>query len=214
MVRQPPLSYRQCEISSSRLDHVIRLRTALEEIERSLQEKHLRCCIFPRLKGAEEINNALVELSNKRVGALIAVEQKMNLDDYAKTGAVINAELKAELLLSLFYPGSPLHDGAVIIRKKQIIAGGCILPLSADHEFFKSMGLGTRHRAGVGLSQVSDAVVFIVSEQTGMIRIASGGRLLEVPTLNAARSPGHRAHPLSNSTTPPSFLPHAAPASR
>ena len=182
-MRHSLLSSRGCEISSSLLDRVNRLRTVLGEIENSLQEKHLQCCVFPRLKGAEEINKALLQLSHKRIGALIAVEQKMSLDDYAKTGAVINAELNATLLLSLFYPGNLLHDGAVIIRKKQIIAGGCILPLSADHEFFKAMGLGTRRRAGVGLSQVSDAVVFIVSEETGMMRVASGGKMLAERTL-------------------------------
>lgn len=137
--------------------------------------------MFPQINGAEEISKVVLELSVKRIGALIAVEQEMSLVDYAKTGAVINAELNATLLLSLFYPGNPLHDGAVIIRKKKIIAGGCILPLSADHGAFKAKGLGTRHRAGVGLSQVSDAVVFIVSEETGKISVAVGGRLFQEP---------------------------------
>jgi len=170
-----------CELSGSLLERVSQLRAALGEIERSLQEKHLRCCVFPQINGAEEISKVVLELSVKRIGALIAVEQKMSLEDYTKTGAVINAELNATLLLSLFYPGNPLHDGAVIIRKKKIIAGGCILPLSADHGAFKAMGLGTRHRAGVGLTQVSDAVVFIVSEETGKISLAVAGQLFQEP---------------------------------
>ena len=177
-MREPSPS---CELSGSLLDRVSRLRAVLGEIERSLQEKHLRCCVFPQINGAKELSQVLLQLSAKSIGALIAVEQEMSLEDYTKTGAVINAELNATLLLSLFYPGNPLHDGAVIIRKKKIIAGGCILPLSADHETFKAMGLGTRHRAGVGLSQVSDAVVFIVSEETGKISLATGGRLYQEP---------------------------------
>jgi uncharacterized protein (TIGR00159 family) len=135
--------------------------------------------VFPEISDAEEISKVALQLSVKRIGALIAVEQKMSLEDYTKTGAVINAELNATLLLSLFYPGNPLHDGAVIIRKKKIVAGGCILPLSADHGAFKAKGLGTRHRAGVGLTQVSDAVVFIVSEETGKISVAVGGNLYQ-----------------------------------
>jgi len=176
MMREPSPG---CELSSSLLERVSQLRAALGEIERSLQEKHLRCCVFPQISGAEEISKVALQLSVKRIGALIAVEQKMSLEDYTKTGAVINAELNATLLLSLFYPGNPLHDGAVIIRKKKILAGGCILPLSADHGAFKAKGLGTRHRAGVGLTQVSDAVVFIVSEETGKISVAVGGHLYQ-----------------------------------
>jgi hypothetical protein len=114
----------------------------LEEIERALQEKHLQCCVFPRLKGAEEINNALVELSNKRIGALIAVEQKMNLDDYAKTGAVINAELKAELLLSLFYPGSPLHDGRSSYAKNKLLPEVVFCPSPPIMNFSSPWGSG------------------------------------------------------------------------
>ncbi len=179
MIQEPVISSRSCEVSGSLLDRVSQLRAALAEIERSLQEKHLRCCVFPQINGAEEISKVVLQLSVKRIGALIAVEQEMSLEDYTKTGTVINAELNSTLLLSLFYPGNPLHDGAVIIRKKKIIAGGCMLPLSADHDAFKAMGLGTRHRAGVGLSQVSDAAVFIVSEESGKISLAVGGQLYQ-----------------------------------
>lgn len=176
----------RCEVSGFLLDRVSRLRAALVEIERSLQEKHLSCCVFPELGRPEEITKTLFQLSVRRIGALIAVERQMTLHDYVKTGTLIDAELSAALLLSLFYPGNPLHDGAVIIRQGRIIAGGCILPLSADHDTFKAMGLGTRHRAGVGLSQVSDAMVFIVSEETGIISIAVRGRMFRDPLLSEA----------------------------
>jgi diadenylate cyclase len=187
-MQQPFMSRSSCEISASLLEQVSQLRAALMEIERSLQEKHLRCCVFPELSGPEEITKTLFQLSIRRIGAFIAVEREMSLHDYAKTGILIDAEVSAALLLSLFYPGNPLHDGAVIIRKDRIIAGGCILPLSADHDTFKALGLGTRHRAGVGLSQVSDAVVFIVSEETGIISLAAGGKIFRDPLLKRADS--------------------------
>jgi diadenylate cyclase len=183
-VMQEPLPLsRSCEVSASLLERVSQLQGALAEIERSLQEKHLKCCLFPELGGVEEITKALIELSARRIGALIAIERNMSLEDVIKSGTLINAELSASLLLSLFYPGSPLHDGAVIIRNEKIIAGGCILPLSADHNTFKALGLGTRHRAGVGLTQVSDAAVFIVSEHTGRVSLALAGQMFHEPLL-------------------------------
>ncbi len=183
MMQEPVPSSQSCELSASLLQRVSQLQGALAEIERSLQEKHLKCCLFPELGGVDEIAKAIVQLSARRIGALIAVERNMSLDDFAKSGTLINAELSASLLLSLFYPGSSMHDGAVIIRHEKIIAGGCILPVSADHNTFKVMGLGTRHRAGVGLSQVSDAAVFIVSEQTGRVTLAVGGQMFHEPLL-------------------------------
>jgi uncharacterized protein (TIGR00159 family) len=181
MAQESFRSSRSCELSASLLERVSQLRDTLVRIERSLQEKHLRCCVFPQLGGAEEITKAIFQLRARRIGALIAVEREMNLEDYVKSGTLINAELSASLLVSLFYPGNPLHDGAVIVREKKIVAGGCILPLSANHATFKAMGLGTRHRAGVGLSQVSDATVFIVSEQTGGVSLAVAGQIFHEP---------------------------------
>ena len=179
---------RSCEMSRFLLSRVGQLRARLAQMERSLQTKHLSCCVFPKLSRPEEITKTLFQLSVRRIGALVAVESEMSLHDYAKTGTAIDAELSASLLLSLFYPGNPLHDGAVIIRKGRIVAGGCILPLSADHDTFKAMGLGTRHRARVGLSQVSDAIVFIVSEETGIISLAVSGQMFRDPGLNRADS--------------------------
>lgn len=181
---QDSLSFPQsCDLSASLLQRVSQLQGPLAEIERSLQEKHLKCCLFSELDGVDEMAPAIVQLSARRIGALIAIERSMSLEDFVKSGTLINAELSAALLLSLFFPGSSMHDGAVIIRNRKIAAAGCILPLSADHNTFKVMGLGTRHRAGVGLSQVSDAAVFIVSEQTGRVTLAVGGQMFHEPLL-------------------------------
>ncbi len=180
MIQEPLIvSSNTCELSQALLLRVTQLREKLDEIERSLQEKHMSCCVFSQLRGAGEVARAMRKLSASRTGALIAVQRGMSLEDHAKSGTLLNAQLSASLLLSLFYPGNPLHDGAVIIRKDKVLAAGCILPLSADQEIFRVRGLGTRHRAGVGLSQVSDAIVFIVSEQTGRISLALGGQLFQ-----------------------------------
>lgn len=182
MIQEPCLlSPRSCELSQALLARVTQLRDELDEVERSLQRKHLSCCVFPQLQGVEEVASAIHQLSASRIGALIAVEREMNLEDYAKSGSLLNAQLSAMLLVSLFYPGNPLHDGAVIMRGDRVLAAGCILPLSANHATFRGRGLGTRHRAAVGLSQVSDAIVFVVSEQTGEISMALGGRLFAEP---------------------------------
>jgi uncharacterized protein (TIGR00159 family) len=180
MIQEPILlSPQTCELSQTLLSRVAQLRNTLDEVERSLQEKHLSCCVFPQLQDVGEIAKAIQKLSASRTGGLIAIEREMNLEDYAKSGTLLNAQLSASLLLSLFYPGNPLHDGALIIRGDRVLAAGCILPLSANHATFRAKGLGTRHRAGVGLSQVSDAIVFIVSEQTGKISMALGGQLFQ-----------------------------------
>lgn len=187
-----------CELTSSLLSRVVRLREALGEIQRSLQEKHLSCCVLPRLRGGGEIAGAVRQLGDKRIGALIAVEEEMSLEVYANSGTLLNAQLSVSLLLSLFYPGSALHDGAVIVRNDRIVAAGCVLPLSTHHALFKARGLGTRHRAGVGLSQVSDATVFIVSEETGVISVAMGGRLftgLRETRTEMEKSAGPRSFP-------------------
>lgn len=184
MIQEPlVLSSQSCELTQALLSRVTRLRDTLDEVERSLKERHLSCCVFPQLQDVEEIASALHQLSASRTGALIAVEREMSLDDYTKSGTLLNAQLSASLLLTLFYPGNPLHDGAVIVRGDRILAAGCILPLSADRTTFKVNSLGTRHRAAVGLSQVSDAIVFIASEQTGRISMALGGELFHEPLI-------------------------------
>jgi diadenylate cyclase len=122
-----------------------------------------------------EAIRAAERLSAKRTGALIAFEREVGLEDYASTGVRINGDLSAEVLQSIFYPNSPLHDGAVIIRGNKILAAGCLLPL--PEEGVVRERLGTRHRAGVGLSLASDALVMVVSEETGTISVIEEGKI-------------------------------------
>jgi diadenylate cyclase len=122
-----------------------------------------------------EISKAAAHLSKRQIGALIIIERKTGLSDYIETGILLEARLSAELLKNIFLPNTPLHDGAVIIRDGQIMAAGCYLPLSENP--FISKELGTRHRAGLGLSEISDAVIVIVSEETGVISVVTHGKL-------------------------------------
>ncbi|NLL45928.1 MAG: TIGR00159 family protein [Clostridiales bacterium] len=138
--------------------------------------------IFGRQLKESRIETAIVQtvlacadMSRSRIGALIIFEREIKIDDPIKTGTIINADTSAELLKNIFYPKAPLHDGAVIIRNDQIAAAGCMLPLSTNPNL--SRDLGMRHRAGIGMSEVSDAVVVIVSEETGSISVSVDGML-------------------------------------
>lgn len=122
-----------------------------------------------------ETVNACEIMSRERTGVLIAFERETSLIDYQKTGTVIDARVSSELLRNLFFTKASLHDGAVIIRNERIAAAGCVLPLTQSRNI--SSDLGTRHRAGIGMSEVSDAVVVIVSEETGTISVAVNGML-------------------------------------
>ena len=122
-----------------------------------------------------EAIRAAERLSARRTGALIAFERDVGLEDYAATGVRINGEISAEFLQSIFYPNSPLHDGAVIVRGNQILAAGCLLPL--PEEGIVKERLGTRHRAALGLSLASDALVLVVSEETGAISVIEEGKI-------------------------------------
>ena len=119
--------------------------------------------------------NACEVMSEGKVGALIVFERSVSLEEYEKSGTQVEAKLSSELLRNIFFPKAALHDGAVIVRDGRIAAAGCVLPLTANRNL--SSDLGTRHRAGVGMSEVSDAVVVIVSEETGTISVAIGGML-------------------------------------
>ncbi|HEY5132514.1 MAG TPA: diadenylate cyclase CdaA [Candidatus Krumholzibacteriaceae bacterium] len=133
-----------------------------------------------------EIVKACHQLTQTGLGAIIAIEQDVGLRNYIETGTPIDARVTAELLVTIFTPPSPLHDGAVIIEKNRLIAAGCILPLSQNPRLAKS--LGTRHRAGLGLSEESDAVVIIVSEETRTISLAFGGKLKRKLDINTLRN--------------------------
>lgn len=150
------------------------LRKAFEHLGRSSQ-------IGDSRKSVDEddlINQivlSLATLSHSKTGALIVLERVVALDDIAETGTYIGAEVSGSLIGTIFMPGTPLHDGAVIIQNGYIKAAGCFLPLTSSNLLPKT--LGTRHRAAVGLSEVSDAIVFVVSEETGAISCAREGRL-------------------------------------
>ena len=114
-------------------------------------------------------------MSREKVGALIVFSREARLDEYMRTGTRIEGQVSEQLIRNIFFPKASLHDGAMIVREGRISAAGCVLPLSESHRL--SADLGTRHRAGVGISEVSDAVVIIVSEETGTISVAVGGML-------------------------------------
>ncbi|SDX31798.1 diadenylate cyclase [Marininema mesophilum] len=126
-------------------------------------------------KMVSDLIKAVAHLSKRQIGALIVLERKTGLSDYIETGISVEAKLGSELMVNIFLPNTPLHDGAVIIRGEQIMAAGCYLPLSENP--FISKELGTRHRAGMGMSEVSDALSIIVSEETGQISLAIHGEL-------------------------------------
>lgn len=124
---------------------------------------------------AEVVSRAARLLAESRTGALVVIEREVGLEEYVESGVRMEANLTTELLLNIFTPNTPLHDGAVIIRDGRIVAAGCFLPLT-DNPYLSSK-LGTRHRAGLGVSEHSDALVIIVSEETGSISLAQGGKL-------------------------------------
>ena len=163
------------------------------EIRRGLEQIGRRGVLTSQFRdvGKEEIYatvhklvDAIDDFSSTRTGALIAIERETMLNDIIESGVIVDAEISVRLLGNLFYEGSPLHDGAVIIRGLRIHAASCVLPLTNRSSIGKN--LGTRHRAGVGLSEVSDAFVIIVSEETGAISVARNGtmrRFLDLKTL-------------------------------
>lgn len=123
----------------------------------------------------DEIVNAVASLARQKIGALIVMERDSGLVDIVESGTRMNAEISSELLINIFFPNSPLHDGALIIKEEKILAAGCFLPLSENYTISKE--LGTRHRAALGMSEKSDAFVIVVSEETGIISTVHNGRL-------------------------------------
>lgn len=121
------------------------------------------------------ISEAVCDLSMEKTGALIVIERSTKLGDHIKTGTILNAQLTTPLLKNVFFNKAPLHDGAVILRNYRIFSAGCFLPLSTKEDIISD--LGTRHRAAIGISELSDAIVIVVSEETGNISIANNGTL-------------------------------------
>jgi diadenylate cyclase len=154
------------------------LRRVLDQVGRlGHLSRPLGFQIHPQLinRAMAEAIRAAERLSVLRTGALVAFEREVGLEDYAATGVRINGEVSAEFLQSIFFPNSPLHDGAVIIRGNQVLAAGCLLPLPDESSVRER--LGTRHRAAIGLSLASDAVVLVVSEETGAISLVEDGKI-------------------------------------
>ena len=127
-------------------------------------------------KTAEEIVRACFDMGAAYTGALIVIEQDMVLEEYEKTGIAVDGLVTSQLLINIFEHNTPLHDGAVIIRGDRVVAATCYLPLSDNNNLNKA--LGTRHRAGVGISEVTDSMTIIVSEETGKVSVAVGGELI------------------------------------
>lgn len=132
-----------------------------------------------------EIIKAVSNMAEKKIGALIALEKDMGLKNYVETGTKVDAKVTSELVGTIFTPPSPLHDGAVIIQNNRVVAAGCILPLTQDPRV--TSALGTRHRAALGLSEETDAIVIVVSEETGTIAYAESGKLHRKIDLNTLR---------------------------
>lgn len=152
------------------------IRRALEKLGRTaFIENHVLENVEETEKIIDQVVNCAESLSETRTGALIILEQETGLEDIIATGTRIDAIVSSALLENIFVVNTPLHDGATIIRNGRIIAAGCFLPLTANNDLNKK--LGTRHRAGIGISENSDALVIIVSEETGNISLAINGKL-------------------------------------
>ena len=153
-------------------------------------------------KTIEEIVEALYSLSRQKIGALIIMERKTKISDIISTGTEIDGDVSRQLLINIFIPNTPLHDGAVVIRDSQVKAAACFLPLTQSKDLSKD--LGTRHRAGVGVSEVSDCITLIVSEETGDVSIAKSGKLYR--NISKERMTNILQNNLKGSTEEKSFL--------
>lgn len=166
------------------------LRAALAQIGRSPMSRFLANMRESQI--ADEVAEAVERLSRSGIGAILAIEREVSLAEYVQSGSEMNAKVSADLVATIFTPYSPLHDGAVIIRGDTIVGAGCILPLSQSSLIDRS--LGTRHRAALGLSEETDALVIVVSEETATISAAQNGHLrrgitaVEVREVVAGRS--------------------------
>lgn len=159
VVFQPELRRLLEQVGSSRFSDIFKISDNNDMLEETIRQSVI----------------AAEELAKRREGALIVFERKIKLDDVLKTGTMLEADTSSELLRNIFYPKAPLHDGAAIIRGSKIAGAGCMLPLSGNANL--SRDLGMRHRAGIGVSEHTDAIAVIVSEESGAISVAVGGML-------------------------------------
>ena len=156
---QPELRRVVDHVSSLKMKRFFGIENDLPEMETIISQTALACDV----------------MSRQKIGALIVFARDVHTEEYMKTGTAVDGQVSEQLLRNIFFPKAALHDGAVIIRDGRIAAAGCVLPLSESHSI--SADLGTRHRAGLGMSEMTDAVVVIVSEETGAISLAVGGML-------------------------------------
>lgn len=168
------------------LSVVVIFQPELRKVLEQLGQKKIMAAIIPFDTGKEvqerftdktvnELVKACFDMGEVKTGALIVIEQENRLSEYERTGINVDAVITSQLLINIFEHNTPLHDGAVLIRENRIVAATCYLPLSDNMELSKQ--LGTRHRAGVGISEVSDSLTIIVSEETGQVSVAQNGKL-------------------------------------
>jgi diadenylate cyclase len=151
------------------------IRRALEQLGRAGSLIPRTTVISPNTRLAETIAKAAQQLAERRFGALLVIERSTPLGEYASRGVAMDALLSTELLLNIFWPNSPLHDGAVIIHGDRVVAAGVVLPLATSPTVEH---IGTRHRAAIGITEISDAIAVVVSEETGTISLANAGRMV------------------------------------
>ena len=162
------------------------IRNALEQLgKKQILTRHRTLTLDEREKVVYEITNALDYMRKSRIGGLIVIEREISLNDYVEKSKTLYADISAELLISIFFPRNPLHDGGVIIQGNRITSAGAIFPISLTRKITKK--LGTRHRAAVGISEESDCISIVVSEETGKISIAINGILNYNLSLDDAR---------------------------
>jgi diadenylate cyclase len=157
------------------------------EIRRTLERLGRAGTLMPAGRGTTDSQDAITavvsaaaRLADRRHGALIVMSRSDSLDDYVSTGVLLQAQVTPELLLQIFFPNTPLHDGAVIISGTRVVAASCVMPLSASGVLARSpeRHMGLRHRAALGISEVTDAVAVVVSEETGNVSVVHGGRMI------------------------------------
>ena len=172
IIFQPELRRALEKVGRSNFGSFVKGQTPVEERENATK------CI-------EAVCQAAAGMSKQKVGALIVFERNTLLGDIVNTGTLIDASASPQMIANVFYPKSPLHDGAMIVRDGRILAAGCILPLTQNGNI--SLSLGTRHRAAIGMSENSDAVVVVISEETGIVSVATNGNIVRNYTTDTLR---------------------------
>ena len=168
---------KQCSRLNDILQKIYEVRVGLNKMEQDLLRSHLTHCISSDIRVPEAVTVALSKLSKNRYGGIIVLEHEDSLDEHLQGGVIVDGAISAPVLENIFYPGSALHDGAVIIQDSRIQKANVFLPLAPHSEELDALGLGSRHRAALGLSMVTDALIIVVSEEKGWISMALEGQL-------------------------------------